>query len=105
MSVDSIKNGLSIAKENIVDLVQFGVNFVLVPLIAIAIVALIVFFIALAVRKHGRGDEYQDDIRHIVIALIGLAAVVSFPFWGWAMIDMSSSATSSAAAFLLVRMW
>lgn len=98
-STNSVKHGLGMAKDNIVDIVQFLVNWIAVPIIAVVILGLIVFFIGLAVRKHNRGDEYQDDIKHIVIAIIGLVLVCTFPKWGWSMVDLSP------ASFLITRMW
>lgn len=98
-STNSVKHGLSMAKDNIIDTVQFLVNWIAVPVAAVVILGLIVLFIVLAVRKHNRGDEYQDDIRHIVIAIIGLVLVCTFPKWGWSMVDLSP------ASFLITRMW
>ena len=95
-SSSDIKSGLSQAKENMMDILQFGINYILIPVAAAIILGFLIFFIVGAAKKHKMGEEYQDDVFKILIAVVILALVVSFPTWGWTMIGVNASISGEA---------
>lgn len=106
-STANIKAGLGVAESNMMELLQYIVNVLVIRFAAVVIMGFIIFFIVGATKKHKMGEEYQDDINKIIVAIIGLGLVVSFPSWGWRLIGISSdsAAAASAACMFLTRMW
>lgn len=101
-SSSSVKAGLQLAGTSTLEIIQFFVNWVVIPVIAAVVVFFLLMTIAAAAKKHKMGEEYQDDIIRIVIQIVILALVLSFYAWGWTMIGQnpggappSSSQTSS----------
>lgn len=86
MNTQNIQNGLTTAKGGVVSLLKFIINNIAVPIIAVFLVGLIVFFITGAVAAHRQGEDYHRKIYMIVGIVIVLALVVSFPIWGWQLI-------------------
>lgn len=99
----NIQAGLSAAKAEAMGTLQFFVNNVLVPIIGAVLVFFLIYEIASAARKHKHGEEFQDDITKIIVIVIVLALVGSFPFWGWQMIGVAG--TTTASILLGLRMW
>lgn len=84
----TVTDGLTSAKQSVVNTMKPAVNTVFVPLIAIGIGIFILIFIAGAVNRHRGGEEYKDKIIGIIIGIVALALVLAFPTWGWTMIGV-----------------
>lgn len=95
--MNDIQAGLNMAKSNAMGVIKFFINYIAVPLGAAVILGFVIFFIISAAKKHKMGEDYQDDIIKIVVALVMLALVVSFPAWGWRMIGETADTASAAA--------
>ncbi|WP_101909060.1 hypothetical protein [Marasmitruncus massiliensis] len=100
----SVIAGIDSAADTGMTIVKHFVNTVVVWFSAAIIAAFMVFFIVSAVNKHKANDEYKDDIIKIIVAIVGIGLVLSFPTWGWKLMDSSSSA-ATAASFFMTRMW
>lgn len=81
-----INAGLKTAKKSIMDVVKPGINDIVVPLLSVLIGGFLIFFIAGAVNRHRGGEEYHDKIISIIVCIIALALVISWPKWGWTMV-------------------
>lgn len=90
-SADNITSGLSMAKENTMQIIHFCVDKVAVPIGAGVILLVIVMIAIGATKKHRAGDDYQEDLWKGLIAIVGLGLVISFPYWGWAMIGIGGA--------------
>jgi hypothetical protein len=84
-TASDVSKGLTDAKQQVVDFSKPAINDVLVPLIAIVIGVFLLFFVGGAVNRHRGGEEYKDKIIAIIICLVALVLVLSFPAWGWTM--------------------
>jgi hypothetical protein len=84
-SVSQVTQGLTDAKGDVIGFAKPAINTVAVPIAAVVIGCIMLFFIVGAVRKHRGGEEYQDKIIAIIICLVALVLVLSFPAWGWTM--------------------
>lgn len=82
----NVTEGLSSAKTSIMNMVKPAVNTVFVPLLAAVIGCFLLIFIGGAVNRHKGGEDYKDKVIEIIIALVALVLVLSFPSWGWTMI-------------------
>lgn len=90
-SASSVKNGIEMASDGSIDVLKFFIDKAVVPVVAVIILAFTIFFIVGAVKKHRSGDDYHQDVTNIIVCVVGIALVLSFPAWGWAMIGMGSS--------------
>ena len=86
MDTTAIENGLKTAKDGVLSLIKFIVDYIAVPIIDAGLVALLVFLIATAAQKHHAGEDYSKKVYGIVAVVIVIALVSSFPVWGWKMI-------------------
>ncbi len=96
--------GIDSAADTGMTVVKHFVNTVVVWFAAAVCAAFVIFFIVKAVNKHAAHDEYQDDIVKIIVALVAIGLVLSFPTWGWKLLG-SGSSEAAAAAFFMTRMW
>lgn len=81
-----VNAGLESAEGQVMNFSKPAVNDVVVPLAAVAVGIVLLFFIVGAVNRHRGGDEYKDKIIGIIVCLVVLVLVLSFPTWGWTMI-------------------
>ena len=105
-AIENLKSGISEAKQVGMESIQLIVNWAVVPLVCAVALGFLVFFIFGAIKKHNGRDDYQEDIFKIIVTIVVIAVVASFPSWGWKLIGMSSDTATAAstAAFLLTRM-
>ena len=61
------------------------VNNVIVPICAVILVVITLVAIVKAVVEYRRGSGV--DLGHIVILIVGIILVITFPSWGWSLIN------------------
>ena len=83
-----VTSGLTSAKTSVMNTVKPAVNTVVVPILSVIIVGFLLFFISGAVSHHRGGEEYSDKIIKIMVCLVALILVLSFPTWGWTMVGV-----------------
>ena len=81
-----IKTGLLEAKSTVLDIVQFVVNFIAVPVICAILGSLLVFNIAKAYKKHRGSETYGENLAGIFLLVLCIALVASSPVWLWTMV-------------------
>lgn len=61
------------------------VNNVIVPICAVILVVITLVAIVKSVVEYRRGSGV--DLGHIVILIVGIILVITFPSWGWSLIN------------------
>ncbi|MCB2295888.1 DUF3852 domain-containing protein [Clostridium algoriphilum] len=61
------------------------VNNVIVPICAVILVIITLVAIVKSVVEYRRGSGV--DLGHIVVLIVGIILVITFPNWGWALIN------------------
>lgn len=87
-SADSVTEGLTSAKNNVISFVKPAINNVAVPLLGVIAGCFLLFFICSAVNRHRGGEEYKDKLIGIIVCLVSLVLILSFPTWGWSMMGL-----------------
>jgi glycerol uptake facilitator-like aquaporin len=77
-------SALTSAKGQLDNQIKPIVNNVIVPVIATFLVVILVVSIARAVMAYRRGVDVE--LLGIVLLIVGIILVTTFPTWGWAMI-------------------
>ena len=80
-----VQAGLTQAKNEIMSIVKFGVNFIIIPIACAILAGVAIFLICQCVGAHKRGEDYKDKIMPIVILVIVFALLASAPTWIWTM--------------------
>lgn len=88
--VDNMKAGLTSASNEVTELLKFVINMIGVPLMCIVIAGIMSFFIVGAVKNHRNGEDYGDQIIKIVVCIVAICAIGSFPVWGWTMLGVAA---------------
>lgn len=83
-----VQSGLTAAKNEIMDTVQFGVNYIVVPIACAILGGILIFAIASAVKLHRNGEDYSNKIATIVVVVIVIAVVASSPAWIWQVVGV-----------------
>ena len=79
------QGALGQAKDNVINQAKPIVNSVIVPVILVILVAIVVVLIAKAVASYRRGLEVE--LLGIILLVVGITLVSTFPIWGWALIS------------------
>jgi len=79
-----VKGGLTSAKTEIVDQVKPVVNDVVVPVLAVLLVACLIFAITRAVIDYKK--HHEVEFGWIILLVIGIILVTTFSTWGWKLI-------------------
>ena len=61
------------------------VNNVIVPICAVILVVITLVAIVKSVVEYRRGSGV--DLGHVVILIVGIILVITFPSWGWSLIN------------------
>lgn len=83
-----VQSGLTLAKEEIMSNVKFGVNSILIPIVLVVLAAVLIFAIAKAVDRHRNGEDYKENIKAIVVIVLVIAVIASAPAWIWTMVGV-----------------
>ena len=78
-------SALSSAKTQLEGQAKPIVNNVIVPICALILVIITLVAIVKSVIEYRRGSGV--DLGHIVILIVGIILVITFPTWGWALIN------------------
>lgn len=81
-----VLSGLEVAKDNVIDTVKGIVNNIAVPILSVVIVGVLLFFIVGAIQRHRHGEDNSEKVKGLVICIVILALVATFPAWGWQLI-------------------
>lgn len=98
---NDIKAGLIEATNNVTDIAMFIVNYVVVPLAAMFLTGLLIFLIVKVVKMNKAHENHSQVVGEIVLVVVGLTLILSFPFWGWKMLGRQDVTTSSATTAVL----
>ena len=77
-----ITTALTEAKETVSSTLQTVINVIVVPLATIALAIVLLFNVISLVKKKRGGEGYSENITGIVMCVVAIAVVASFPAWG-----------------------
>ena len=87
---NNVQSGLEQAKDEVITIAVFLINRIAVPVAAVILIGFLFFNIAGWVNKRNRGEDYQNHVIGFGVCLVSLVLVLSFPFWGLAMIGLGA---------------
>lgn len=80
-----VSSGVTQAKTTVISTAKPVVNNAVVPLMDLVAVGFLLFFIVGLVNRHRAGEEYTGKIVGIIVCLVAITLVTSFPQWGWSL--------------------
>lgn len=81
----TVTQGVTAAKTQVMNFVKPTINTVAVPIAAVIVGCVMLFFIVGAVRRHRGNEDYGEKLIGIIICLVALVLILTFPTWGWTM--------------------
>lgn len=91
-AAQNIEAGMVSMKDQVMNLVVRIGNVVIIPLISLGIGCFLIAQIASCVKRHRNQETWSDKLVPMIITIIALLVVATFPTWGWSMLGVTQSA-------------